>query len=82
MKIHSRSEGTTPYEMGHDETKYPLENIMAAAELASMLEPDATPKLVKAMGDNDSAVRYWGAMGILMRERAGVEAGKGRWSGR
>jgi uncharacterized sulfatase len=75
-EIHSRSEGTTPYEMGHDETKYPLENIMAAAELASMLEPDATPKLVKAMGDNDSAVRYWGAMGILMRERAGVEAGK------
>jgi len=76
-EIHSRSIGTTPYEMGHDPKKYPMEKIIATAELASMLEPEATPKLVKAMGDKDSAVRYWGAMGILMRERAGVEAARG-----
>jgi arylsulfatase A-like enzyme len=75
-EIHSRSVGTTPYEMGHDPKKYPMERIIAAAELASMLKPDATPKLVKAMGDKDSAVRYWGAMGILMRQRAGVEAAR------
>jgi uncharacterized sulfatase len=75
-EIHSRSAGTTPYEMGHDPKKYPMDKIMAAAELASMLEPDAVPKLAKAMGDSDSAVRYWGAMGILMREEAGVKAAR------
>jgi len=75
-EIHSRSVGTTPYEMGHDAKKYPMDKIMAAAELASMLEPDAVPKLVKAMSDSDSAVRYWGAMGILMRERPGVQAAR------
>jgi len=75
-EIHSRAAGTTPYEMGHDPKKYPMEKIIAAAELASMLKPDATPKLLKAMADKDSAVRYWGAMGILMRERAGIEAAR------
>jgi uncharacterized sulfatase len=75
-EIHSRSIGTTPYEMGHDAKKYPMDKIVAAAELASMLEPDAVTKLVKAMGDSDSAVRYWGAMGILMRERPGVQAAR------
>lgn len=73
-EIHSRSVGTTPYEMGHDPKKYPMEKIIATAELASMLEPNAIPKLVKAMSDSDSVVRYWGAMGILMREKAGVQA--------
>jgi len=75
-EIHSRSVGTTPYEMGHDAKKYPMDKIMATAELASMLEPDAVPKLVEAMGDSDSAVRYWGAMGILMRERPGVQTAR------
>lgn len=75
-EIHSRSVGTTPYEMGHDPKKYPMQKIMAAAELASMLKPEAAPRLIKAMGDKESAVRYWGAMGILMREKPGVEAAR------
>lgn len=71
-EIHWRSEGTTPYEMGHDPTKYPMEKIMAAAELASSLAPNVTARLVEAMGDADSAVRYWGAMGLLMRGEKAV----------
>jgi len=71
-EIHSRSAGSTPYEMGHDAKKYPLEKIMATAELASMLDPRAVGGLVKAFEDEDSAVRYWGAMGLLMREKSGV----------
>jgi uncharacterized sulfatase len=45
---------------------------METAELASSLEPGAAKALAKAFEDEDSAVRYWGAMGILMREKAGV----------
>lgn len=73
-EIHSRSEGSTPYEMGHDDRKYPLKKIMAAAELASSLKTQAVPELIKAFGDDDSAVRYWAAMGILMRGRDAVSA--------
>ena len=72
-EIHTRSKGSSPYEAGHDEGRYPLKKIMATAEAASMLDPRATGDLVKAFGDADSAVRYWAAMGILMR---GVEAVK------
>jgi len=71
-EIHTRSAGSTPYEMGHDRSKYPLEKIMAIAELASSLDPAAVEALLDALGDRDSAVRYWAAMGLLMREGPAV----------
>ncbi|MCX8156131.1 MAG: sulfatase-like hydrolase/transferase [Verrucomicrobiae bacterium] len=57
----------TPYEMGQDESLYPVGKILAAAELASSLRPEALPALRQALRDQDSAVRYWGVMGLLMR---------------
>ncbi len=75
-EIHSRSKGSTPYEMGHDKSKYPMEKILAAAELAASLKPDAVPALIQLFEDDDSAVRYWAAMGILMREEDGVKQAK------
>ncbi len=42
-EIHARSRGSTPYDMGHDENRYPLERVIETAELASMLRPDAVP---------------------------------------
>ena len=75
-EIHARSQGSTPYQMGHDSRKYPVERIMAAAELASSLEPQAVAELKKALDDEDSAVRYWAAMGLLMRGNDGVAAAK------
>jgi uncharacterized sulfatase len=72
-EIHLRSQGSTAYEMGHDEAKYPLERIMSVAELASSLKPDAIPQLVETLQtDDDSAARYWAAMGLLMRGQAAV----------
>jgi arylsulfatase A-like enzyme len=76
-EIHSRCEGSTPYEMGHDEEKYPLKKIMATAELASGLKPEAVGTLKRALEDEDSAVRYWAAMGFLMRGTDAVAAAKG-----
>lgn len=71
-EIHARSEGTTPYEMGHDEQRYPLKKIFRAANAASSLKRGAQKKLLEALQDEDSAVRYWGAMGLLMRGEKGV----------
>jgi arylsulfatase A-like enzyme len=64
-EIHSRSKGSTPYEMGHDPRRYPLERIMHAAELASMKEDTS-----KLLDDPDSAVRYWAVLGFIIRGQA------------
>lgn len=66
-EIHSRSAGSSPYEVGHDRTKYPFERVLETAEAASMWKPEAVRMLVERMTDADSAVRYWAAIGILMR---------------
>lgn len=66
-EMHARAEGSTPYEMGHDPKRFPVERILAAADLASSGRPDATAELQKAMADPDCGVRYWGTMGALIR---------------
>jgi uncharacterized sulfatase len=73
-EIHVRSAGTTPYDMGHDAAKYPLEKILEMAELASALKSEAIEKLKAGLQDDDSAARYWAALGLLMRGRSGVES--------
>jgi uncharacterized sulfatase len=74
-EIHSRSEGSTPYEMGHDDKKYPFEKIYTAADIASSMRKADLPKITELLEDPDSAVRYWGALGLLMQEKAGVKKG-------
>ncbi|MGD9857250.1 MAG: sulfatase/phosphatase domain-containing protein, partial [Planctomycetaceae bacterium] len=66
-EIHARSEGSSPYDMGHDPEQYPLEEILHTAELASSLDPAGVSDLTAALDAEDSAVRYWGALGLLMR---------------
>jgi len=73
-EIHTRAADTTPYEAGHDKRRYPLKEIMAAAEFASAGKADALPKLKKLLRHPDSAVRYWAATGILIRGRVAVES--------
>ena len=65
-----RANGDSPYELARDERRYPLEQILTAAEVASGMKPDSDPFLKKFLRDEDSAVRYWGVMGIRMRGRA------------
>ena len=68
VELHSRpGVDGAPYDVGHDPRQYPMERVLAAAELASGLKPGVTPKLLEALRDPDSGVRYWGAMGVLMR---------------
>jgi uncharacterized sulfatase len=73
-ELHSRSERSTPFDMGRDDTKYPMRRVFAMAELASLMRPEALPAIRTALRDDDSAVRYWAAMGVLMDGRRGVEA--------
>lgn len=75
-EIFSRSRGTTPYDMGQDESLYPLQRIFAAADAASSLRPAALANLRDYCKDADSAIRYWGVMGLRIRGQAGYLAGR------
>jgi uncharacterized sulfatase len=75
-EIHSRSKGSTPYEMGHNKNKYPFEKIYSAANLASSMKKSDLQAITKLLANSDSAVRYWGALGLLMQERSGVKHGR------
>jgi len=66
-EIHSRSAGSTPYELARDATAYPLERILETADLASNLSDEALPALRERLADHDSAVRWWAVLGHLMR---------------
>jgi uncharacterized sulfatase len=67
-----RAAQQAPYDFGHDDAHYPYERVFAAAELASSLQPAATPALMKLVSDSDSTVRYWGVMGLRMRGPAAI----------
>ncbi len=75
-EIHSRSEGSTPYEMGHDPEKYDFEAVFAAARLASDRSVQDPGEILPLLKSGDSAVRYWGAQGLLIRGEEGVAAGR------
>jgi len=75
-ELHRRAGEDAPYVMGHDSERYPMARIMEMADAASFLRMEALPKLLSGFQDPDPAVRYWAAMGLLMRgEKAVAEGG-------
>ncbi|MCK4880722.1 MAG: sulfatase-like hydrolase/transferase [Bacteroidales bacterium] len=44
----------------------PYEEILGAAVIASLKKPANLDRLRKMVGDDDSAIRYWGVQGLLM----------------
>lgn len=73
-ELHSRTTGSTPYQLARDDASCPLQRIVAAAGLASNLDPAALTELGALLDDPDSAVRYWAMIGHLMRGQEAVTA--------
>ncbi len=63
MMLRAEAAGKTIHEMAQDPELYPLERIVAAAELASEQEPGNLPKLTELLDDPDAGVRFWAATG-------------------
>ncbi|HID76454.1 MAG TPA: sulfatase [Planctomycetaceae bacterium] len=59
-----RSQQSTPYEMGQSPQAYPLEQILAVADLVGR-GPGTLEPLIDHLADRDSAVRYWAATGLV-----------------
>ncbi|MGL4595701.1 MAG: sulfatase-like hydrolase/transferase [Thermoguttaceae bacterium] len=70
----SARKGISPYEMKHDTNIYPFQEIHKATLLAT----DRSVSDVKVIGDllasDNSAVRYWGAVGLLQRAETNFDA--------
>jgi len=65
-EIHRLAEGSTPYEVGHNPSKYPYEEVSAMAQTASMQNPENLPELQQGLKSDEIGVRYWAAMGMVM----------------
>ncbi|MEC9093619.1 MAG: sulfatase-like hydrolase/transferase [Planctomycetota bacterium] len=75
-EIHDRSKGSTPYEMGHDESQYEFDLIFSAANQATSLRENDIPSVCSLLGNKNPAVRYWGAIGLLTYQQKGFEQGQ------
>jgi len=75
-EIHSRAGNDSPYEMGHDDSRYDFNAIFQAADIATRKGKKATEQLPGLIKNDDSAVRYWAAMGYLIRGKNGVRKGR------
>jgi len=77
-EIHARSAESTPYEMGHDSLEYPMRRVQDMASLAAGFDMDDVPRLKQALQRDDySAVRYWAALGLLIRGKDAVQSSRG-----
>jgi uncharacterized sulfatase len=81
-EVHARSKDQSPRDALRSDEAYPFQRVFAAAELATRYPPAARStggdgavrigaaeqsQLGKLLADSDSGVRYWGAMGALVR---------------
>jgi len=64
-EMHRRCAGRTPYELAHDGRLNPLPQLMAAADLANARDADHLDDLCALLRDEEPAVRYWGATGLI-----------------
>ena len=65
-EMHERRGKLTPYELGKNNSKYPLVKIKKAADFATAADQTALPKLKEMMNHKDSAIRYWAATGCII----------------
>lgn len=72
----ARRAGVTPYDVGQDPKLYDFERIFEAAQVATSRRAEDLPPIVGCLADKDSGIRYWGALGLRIHEKAGVEAGR------
>jgi uncharacterized sulfatase len=67
-----RSDGSSPYELARNDSEYPLARILEAAQISSNLSEAAVPELLDSLKASDSVVRYWAALGLLIRGNSTV----------
>ncbi len=75
-EFQKRAAGRTPGDVARDEESYPFRDIKAAADLAASMKPGADEELKAATLHPDAGVRYWGALGFLVRGKESVRSNR------
>lgn len=65
FEVQVRSKQDTPYELAFDAKRHPQERLRKAADLASAMAPGNRNRLLQLLLDEDTAVRWWGAIGLV-----------------
>lgn len=60
-----RSGGRTPWAIATDPRLNPLDALLNAANLANAMKADNAAPLAELLGNEDSALRWWGALGLV-----------------
>jgi choline-sulfatase len=76
MHRRATAAGTTIYEMARDPKLYPIEKILAMADLAASRRPGVEAQLQAGLKDSESAVRYWAVMGFWVRGSEAVDGAR------
>ena len=77
MHRRAAASGVTPYEVGRTDALFPVARIWEAADVASSRRLDSAGRLVTLLADGDPGVRYWGAVGLLIRGETDVRRAHG-----
>jgi uncharacterized sulfatase len=64
-ELHARSAASTPYALATDPKLNPLPELLRAAEAANARDPQRVPELTALLRHSDSALRWWGALGLV-----------------
>ena len=64
-----------PYEIGQDPETNPIGQLVEAADLASRMDPENVPKLIKLLDEDDVALQCWGMFGLRMLDGEKLDAG-------
>jgi len=80
QEFHARATtaGVSPFAIGHDPARYDFDAVFAAATLATSRKAGSTAEILALLDHPDSAIRYWGTIGVLVQGATAVEAGKDR----
>src|SRR5690606_12531455 len=64
-ELYTRSNMGTPYEMGSDPLRNPIQRLIACANIANYPNMNNVPLLLEMANDPDCIIRRWGAIGLL-----------------
>ncbi len=67
-EMHRRSKSTTPWGLGHSPETFALEKTIEAADVAAS-KAAKIEELSKFLSDPEPGVRYWGLIGLLIRQQ-------------
>ena len=62
----SRESGKTPWDIGHDEVQYPLEDIMDTADALLDRGKQALPKLMRDLRSSNPVIQYWALINCMV----------------